>query len=210
MRTYGQFCAVARALDVVGDRWALLIVRELLICDRRYGDLRAGLPGIATNMLADRLRSLEASGIVERVEPTPPIATALYRLTDRGLALDGVLRELARWAFPLMATGPGDDQQRGHWLWLALDALFHGVDLDGLAPFSVVIDTDDEVMRVEFLEGGEMRFDLGNDLTGDVRISGSIPDVFDALTVPTDARKATVVGSATMLGELVRRAVDAR
>ena len=65
MRSYGQYCALARALDVVGDRWTLLVVRELLARDCRYSDLREGLPGIATNLLADRLRHLEAAGLVE-------------------------------------------------------------------------------------------------------------------------------------------------
>ena len=73
MRTYGQYCSVAKALDVVGDRWTLLIVRELLLqgpC--RYTDLKSGLPGIATNLLADRLRELERAGLVRREEAPPP------------------------------------------------------------------------------------------------------------------------------------------
>src|ERR687885_1607076 len=84
-RGYGQYCAVAKALDLVGDRWTLLIVRELLLrgpC--RYTDLRHGLPGIATNLLADRLRELERAGIISREDAPPPVATALFRLTPRG------------------------------------------------------------------------------------------------------------------------------
>src|SRR5258708_35294085 len=85
MRTYGQYCSVAKALDVVGDRWTLLIVRELLLqgpC--RYTDLKSGLPGIATNLLADRLRELERAGLVRREEAPPPLATTLCPLTGPG------------------------------------------------------------------------------------------------------------------------------
>src|SRR5690242_12900964 len=82
MRTYRQYCGLARALDLVGDRWTLLIVRELLILGpSRYTDLRNGLPGIATNLLVDRLRELEEAGLVEREQAAPPVATALFRLT---------------------------------------------------------------------------------------------------------------------------------
>ena len=85
MRSYAQYCGLARALDVVGDRWTLLIVRELLIGGAcRYTDLQHGLPGIATNLLADRLRQLEEQGIVAREAAPPPVATTLFRLTPRG------------------------------------------------------------------------------------------------------------------------------
>jgi DNA-binding HxlR family transcriptional regulator len=87
VRHYGQYCALARALDVVGDRWTLLIIRELSIRPCRYTDLRDGLPGIATNLLADRLKSLEAAGVIASEAAPPPVATTLYRLTDRGMAL---------------------------------------------------------------------------------------------------------------------------
>src|SRR5919201_6854048 len=103
MRSYGQFCGLAKALDVVGDRWTLLIVRELLLrgpC--RYTDLRKGLPGIATNLLAERLRELEDAGVVLREEAPPPIATTLYSLTPRGEELRRVIYELGRWGTPLM------------------------------------------------------------------------------------------------------------
>ena len=83
MRTYGQFCAVARALDLVGDRWTLLIVRELLLqgpC--RFTDLKNGLPGIATNLLSERLKELEAAGLITREAVAPPVATNVFKLTD--------------------------------------------------------------------------------------------------------------------------------
>jgi DNA-binding HxlR family transcriptional regulator len=97
MRSYGQYCSVAKALDLVGERWTLLIVRELLARGpSRYTDLRSALPGIATNLLADRLRELESAGLVEREDAPPPVATTLFRLTGRGAALEPVITELGR------------------------------------------------------------------------------------------------------------------
>src|SRR3954469_21258516 len=117
MRSYGQYCSVAKALDILGERWTLLIVRELLARGAcRYTDLRAGLPGIATNLLADRLRELETAGIVQREDAPPPVATTLFTLTERGRALDAVLSELGRWGVPLMIDSNPDDEFRGQWL----------------------------------------------------------------------------------------------
>ena len=117
MRSYRQYCAVAKALDVVGDRWNLLIVRELALrgpC--RYVDLLGGLPGIATNLLADRLRDLERGGVISREDAPPPIATTLFALTERGEALKPVLVELARWGSALMFERPENDAFRAHWV----------------------------------------------------------------------------------------------
>ena len=83
-RNYNQNCPIARGLDVLGERWTLLILRELVGGPRRYGDLRAQLPGIATNLLADRLRELEESGLVDRTELPPPVARTVYTLSEVG------------------------------------------------------------------------------------------------------------------------------
>ncbi len=118
MRSYGQYCALAKSLDVLGDRWTLLIVRELMLAGpRRYTDLRNGLPGIATNLLSDRLRELEAAGVVAREEAPPPVATTLFSLTERGRALEPVLDALGDWGVPIMAAGPeAGDAFRSRWL----------------------------------------------------------------------------------------------
>ena len=118
VRSYRQYCALARALDLVGDRWSLLIVRELMIRDAcRYTDLLNGLPGIATNLLADRLRWLERVGVLEREDAPPPVATTLFRLTPRGRELEPVLFELIRWGGELMIPGPVEgDAFLSHWL----------------------------------------------------------------------------------------------
>lgn len=107
-RTYAQFCGLAAALDAVGDRWALLIVRDLLAGPRRYSDLRRGLPGISTDMLATRLSELEAAGIVARNELPPPGAAKIYELTEDGRNLTPTLHGLARWGIRRLLTDDGE------------------------------------------------------------------------------------------------------
>ncbi|WP_284284544.1 winged helix-turn-helix transcriptional regulator [Arsenicicoccus piscis] len=117
MKSYGQLCSIARALDAVGDRWTLLIVRELLIQGpSRFGEVQRGLPGIATNLLTQRLRDLEANGVVTRESSPGATGVPTYRLTDRGTALDGVLRELLKWGAPTVPDAPRDAIFQMHWL----------------------------------------------------------------------------------------------
>ena len=102
---------------MVGDRWNLLIIRELTLQGAcRYTDLLNGLPGIATNLLADRLRHLEESGVIYREEAPPPVATTLFRLTRRGEELEPILLDLVRWGAQLMVEPPDGDAFRSHWL----------------------------------------------------------------------------------------------
>lgn len=117
MRSYGQFCGLAKGLDVIGDRWTLLIVRELLIRGAsRYTDVQTGLPGIPTNLLADRLREMEDTGLVRRGVAPGPGAVAVYALTSRGEALEGVIAALGRWAAPLLDAPAKGDAFLPHWL----------------------------------------------------------------------------------------------
>src|SRR5947207_8469833 len=121
MRSYDEYCAMAKSLDVVGDRWTLLIVRELALAGAcRYTDLRNGLPGIATNLLADRLRELERAGVIAREDAPPPIATTLFSLTPRGEQLRPVLEGLTRWGVPLMPEDDPNDAVRSPCLAWAL------------------------------------------------------------------------------------------
>ena len=123
MNGYRQFCGLAVALDVIGDRWNLLIVRELLIAPRRFGRLRAALPGIASNLLTDRLRDLEQAGIVHRADD-PARKAVEYSLTAQGQDLREAVHALVRWGARFMAAGPRDgDTVRGEWLGLAAEAL---------------------------------------------------------------------------------------
>ena len=96
-RQYDDPCGIARALDLIGDRWALLVVRELIFGPKRFAQLRSGLHSVSPNVLSQRLRELEASGVVRRGMLEPPASVAVYELTDRGRALEPVLVELGRW-----------------------------------------------------------------------------------------------------------------
>jgi DNA-binding HxlR family transcriptional regulator len=107
-RTFRQCCPIARSLDVVGERWSLLIVRELLLGPKRYTELRQALPGMWTNLLAERLRQLESADVIRRRELPPPAARTVYELTERGRELEGVLLELGRWGIALM-SGPSNE-----------------------------------------------------------------------------------------------------
>ena len=124
-KTYGQYCGLARALDVVGDRWNLLIVRQLLVEPSRYSDLAAALPGAASNLLADRLRALTAAGVVER-RLDPERNGTVYALTPWGAQLRDTIESLIRWSVPLMTSGPGEDSFRPEWLAVALRAFLQG------------------------------------------------------------------------------------
>lgn len=126
-RSYGQFCGLARALDVIGDRWNLLIVRELLPGPLRYVDLKASLSGVATNLLAERLRTLEHHGVIERRLGDVGVQ---YALTAWGAELREPMEALGRWGAPLLATGRGDDAFQPRWLVIALPALLRGRTAD--------------------------------------------------------------------------------
>lgn len=108
-RAYGQFCGLVRALEIVGERWALVIVRDLLVGPRRYTDLKRGLPRIPTNILANRLRELEEAGVVRRRLEERPGGAVVYELTEQGRALERAVMELGRWGARLLTEpGPGE------------------------------------------------------------------------------------------------------
>jgi len=120
VKRYGQYCPIAHALGLVGERWTLLVVRELAQGPQRYTDLAARVPGIGTNILADRLKELEAAGIVEKRKLPPPAASTVYELTPYGNGLRPVLHELARWGARSLGPPPLDALAEG-WLVGALD-----------------------------------------------------------------------------------------
>ncbi|WP_280355678.1 winged helix-turn-helix transcriptional regulator [Nocardia otitidiscaviarum] len=147
-RSYGQYCGLARALDVVGARWSLLIVRELLVGPARYNELLSGLPGIATNLLASRLRELEEVGVVARTLDTESNGVA-YTLTPWGRELRDTVAALVKWSTPLMISGPGDDTFRGHWLVVALDALLRDRRTDEPTTIGFAVDDETVIVRVD-------------------------------------------------------------
>jgi DNA-binding HxlR family transcriptional regulator len=181
MRSYGQYCSVAKALDVIGDRWTLLLVRELLAQGpSRYTDLRRGLPGIATNLLAERLRELEQAGIVHREEAPPPIATTLFSLTPRGAQLKSVIKELGRWGIPLMAETTPQEEYRSYWLSLPVELyLAHGSPLN--VPITIEGRAGDQPMLIEARDGA-ITTRPGTSEDADAVLSGSPQLVLGVLT----------------------------
>jgi DNA-binding HxlR family transcriptional regulator len=123
-RSYDQFCGIARALDLVGERWALLIVRDLILGPKRFTDLRRGLPGIGTNVLAARLKELERGGVVARRTLPPPAASTVYELTEYGRAVEGPLLALGRWGSLSMGSRQNGQALRSEWFGVALKAFF--------------------------------------------------------------------------------------
>jgi len=121
-RSYDQYCPAARALDLVGERWTILLVRELLLGPKRYTDLLDGLPGIGPNVLAERLRHLQGAGIVRRRELPPPTAVTVYELTETGERLRGVVAELTRWGLGFLGAPRAGDRFHLSWLLRSLEA----------------------------------------------------------------------------------------
>jgi DNA-binding HxlR family transcriptional regulator len=119
-RSYDQYCTVARALDVVGERWTLLLVRELLTGPKRFKDLLGGLPGIGTNLLAARLKALEGEGIVRRASLPPPAGSNVYELTETGRSLEPVIVELSRWGANLLGAPREGEDLRAGWAAVAV------------------------------------------------------------------------------------------
>jgi DNA-binding HxlR family transcriptional regulator len=149
---YAQFCPVAHALELVGERWALLVVRELLNGPKRYTDLAAALPGIGTNILAGRLRDLERGGIVQKRRLPPPAAANVYELTPYGEDLREPLYALARWGARSLGPPTADDSLAPGWLLNAVRATCRGWDGDPAATFELRAG-DDEVVTVRFEDG---------------------------------------------------------
>ena len=142
-KSYEQYCTIASALDLVGDRWTLLVLRELSFGEQRFTDLKAALPGIATNLLTERLRKLEDAGLVEQAELPAPAARTVYRLTRDGVRIRPVLRAIAQFGIPyLPEPKPGRVRPRG--------AVFGGVGamFDPVAAIGVDL-------RVRFVLDGE-------------------------------------------------------
>jgi DNA-binding HxlR family transcriptional regulator len=159
---------LALALDVIGDRWNLLVIRELLVRPdgARYTDLRDGLPGIATNLLADRLRDLETSGVLRREEPHPPVATQLFRLTELGVGLRPAVDALAVWGGEQVPAAAHDDEFRSRWLIIPIEAMLHD-STPGAPEMIMEVVVGDEPVIIE-IGGGEVRARIGSELRSSV------------------------------------------
>src|SRR4051794_36212867 len=139
VRSYNQWCSLAKALDVVGERWSLLVIRELLDGPKRYTDLRDGIPGISTDVLAARLKDLEDDGVVERATLPPPAASKVYQLTELGFGLAPATAALSRWGAQLLGPKKDDEEFRPHWLVLGLRGVLRA---DRAADVSIDVEFD--------------------------------------------------------------------
>ncbi|HXM19167.1 MAG TPA: helix-turn-helix domain-containing protein [Candidatus Tumulicola sp.] len=131
-RAYGQFCGLARALEVVGERWAVLIVRDLLVGPRRFTDLHRGLPKIPTNVLTARLKELEAAGVVRRRVLPRPSGSVIYELTEYGAELEDVLIRLGRWGAKLLDEPRSEEIITVDSMVMAMRSTFHPEAARGL------------------------------------------------------------------------------
>ncbi len=209
MRSYGQFCSVARALDVVGDRWTLLIIRELLLGGAcRYTDLKNGLPGIATNLLAERLRDLESAGLIRREEAPPPIATTLVHLTEAGAELEPVVRALGSWGMRFMARAAGDDEFRSQWFAYPVEEFLRDAEPGG-PPVSIELRTAGAPAVIE-VSGGTVRARSGAALAPDLVLAGPPQLILALLTGKLTAaevadRGLEITGDERVLDRVLRR-----
>ena len=173
-RSYKQNCALAQASDVIGERWSLLLVRDLLISPRRFGELQNSLRGMGSNLLASRLRELEAAGIVERQQDEQQ--RQLYQLTEAGKSLEPTVLSMVRWG---LTYGPRNEKSFYHqddWDLLALKALFKENKADDLS-VCVQFKTD-EFAGWMAIQNHDVRIGLGVIESADLIVSGTIKDLF--------------------------------
>jgi DNA-binding HxlR family transcriptional regulator len=198
-KRFDQYCPMAHALSLVGERWALLVVRELLKGPKRYTDLAAGLPGIGTNVLATRLRELEQGGVVRRRKLPPPAASTVYELTEYGAALDEMLYALARWgARTLGPPGPGDELDP-EWGINALPALFNPEAAHGLTE-TYVIRIDDDVFTARLVDG-RLHAELGAAELPDLDVATDIDTFYILAAGDLDPRDAAEEGRLRFEGD---------
>ncbi|HEX2240595.1 MAG TPA: winged helix-turn-helix transcriptional regulator [Actinomycetota bacterium] len=163
MRSYEQYCPLARALDVIGDRWAMLVMRELFFSPKRFTDVQARLDGIAPNLLSRRLKELEAAELITRRRLEPPAAATVYELTEKGRSLEPAMLELARWGTQFLGSYEGDEAFNLEWLLPVMEEMAdreaaRGVRetyefvIDGL-PFWVKVDDGEVTIRAGHAPG---------------------------------------------------------
>ncbi len=198
MRTYGDLCGIARALDMVGERWALLVVRELILGPKRFTDLRAGLPHVGPDVLAQRLRELEAARLLRRRTLAPPAGSRVYELTDRGRALEPVLIELGRWG-TFAPVPPGDPQLGVDSTMIALRTLFDaGVAGDLGATYELRL--GNQVFRAE-VKDGEFKLSRGEAPDADATITSDTMTLAGVLWQGYGAADAERAGDLAVEGD---------
>lgn len=206
-KSYGQFCGLARSLDRIGDRWTLLVVRELLLGPKTFRELERGLEGISPALLTQRITTLLGDGLAERNEAPQRSKAVRYELTSAGYALDPVVLELIRWGTRWMMPGPGNDRCDPTWAPLALRALIAGQP--GPARTVVHVDIVGTWTTVRS-RGGKRAVSAGREGAAQATVAADLPTV---LAVVTGAARlggsgATVVGDGTAAARMLEPAPD--
>jgi DNA-binding HxlR family transcriptional regulator len=206
-RSYGDACGIARALDVVGERWALLVVRELLLGPQRFSDLRRALPKAASNVIADRLRELEGRGVVTRRTLPPPAASSVYELTAWGRGLEPIVLALGNWGIGIpLPPAPVTLSATSILLFWRTCAR-----VDPKAPPMVCrVELDDRVFAVR-VEDGQLRVQAGEPAMPDASLRTDPWTLNTLLDDPSKLDLAVSEGSAAVTGEwsALRRLLDA-
>ena len=191
-RTYQQFCPLAYSLDVIGERWTLLIVRELMFGPRRYSDLLRGLPGIGTNLLAKRLKELEVEGIIEQKTLPPPAASKVYDLTEFGNGLRTVVTAMSQWGMGYLQIPIPDEASFGIVQSMSSFMLmFHPPNAENIT-LTCQIHNEDDAFFVSVNDG---KITVGQGITPhpDVTIQANlkiIPDIIAGLTTLDEAQSS--------------------
>lgn len=199
-RSYHQYCGLAYALDLVGERWTMLIVRELIAGPRRFKDLLDGLPGISTNLLTERLKSLEQNGLAARRVLPPPAGSTVYELTDVGRALDRALIELGRWGSQFVPSSAGDDYLLNVGSYALTLQTFFRPDLAEGVNETYALHIDDEVLRV-VIENGRLDVRQGGSGRADMTLTTDIATYLGLLTGQIDPQAAAAQGLARVQGD---------
>lgn len=198
-RTYGQFCGLAHALDLVGERWTLLVLRELLMGPQRFTDLLDALPGVGTGLLTSRLRTLEGEGLIGRRRLRPPAGSAVYELTEAGRGLEPALLGLARWGAARLGP-PRDDQAfRPRWAMVAMRASYDAAAAQGVRE-SYEFDVDDDVFHA-VVDDGALEILDGPAHRADVRLRTDAATFARLAHDPATARAALTDGRLTVEGD---------
>ncbi len=199
-RSYKQHCLLARALDVIGERWTLLIVRDLLMGPKRYSDLATGLPGLGTNLLAERLKTLESEGLLERTRLPAPASSMVYRLTPAGAALEKTILALSFWGVRYMARGNPEDLRQLAWPFLALRGMFEPDRAQGLN-VTVAFVANDERVWLQIRDGAVATGSGVPPEAPSVELVASADDVRALLFAGLDVRKAKRSGRIKLRGD---------
>jgi DNA-binding HxlR family transcriptional regulator len=199
MRRYNDPCGIARALNLVGERWALLVVRELLLGPKRFTDLRHGLRGVSDNVLSQRLRELEQAAVVRRRKLAPPSSAWSYQLTERGYELESVLTALGRWGSRLPVDGSTNPDLSVDALVVALRTTFDA-EAAGSLTAGVQLRLGDDRFRAE-VDRGRFQVVRGEADAADLTITTDAPTLQSLVFAGRPLAQAEQAGEATIVGD---------